>query len=114
MDHFGKKMPRRKKKGIRISGGHRQSILYNHVDESRRRYEIILHNNNPGYGTTTLDIVRGMDAARGSVERRNRELTQEQRSEGWSHYAEPTARNPWPKSKRIVANRSGKGAGNKQ
>jgi hypothetical protein len=114
MYHFGKKMPPRKKKGIRISGGHRQPILYNHVDESRRSYEIILHNNHPGYGATTLDIVRGMDAARESVERRNRELTQEQRGEGWSHYAEPTARNPWPKPKRIVANRSGKSAGNKQ
>jgi len=97
MDHLGEKMPPRKKKGIRISAGRRQPILYNHVDESRRNYEIILHNNHPGHGTTTLDIVRGIDAATESVGRHNGLLTQEQRDEGWTHYAEPTPKKAWSK-----------------
>ncbi|MGD0793071.1 MAG: hypothetical protein ABR920_14995 [Terriglobales bacterium] len=105
---------RKKKKGLRVLGGHRQPTLYKRVDESKRNYEIILHNNHPGHGSTTIDIVRGMDAARESCERHNGQLTQEQRDEGWSHFTEPTTKKPWSKPKRIDNNRSVKSAGKKR
>jgi hypothetical protein len=96
MLYLGKKATTKKKKGIRILGGIRQPVLYG-VDESQRNYEIRLHNNGDiGKGERTIDVVRGIEAAKACCECNNEG---QQRDEGWSHYSEPTTKKPWPKPK---------------
>ena len=110
MLYLGRK-PRKRKKGIRVLGGSRQPVLYG-VDDSERNYEIKLHNNSDtSKGEKTIDVVHGIDAARACCAHHSEKLTQEQRDEGWSHYAEPTTKKPWPKPK---PKRIAKGGGYKR
>jgi hypothetical protein len=63
-------------------------------------YEIIRHNFQLLEGSTTVDIVRGESAAELAVERFDRQLTDEERKAGWSHFSQRTTKQPWPKPKR--------------
>lgn len=65
-------------------------------------YEIIRHNFDKLTGSETVDIVRGESAAESAVAHFNRQLTEDERKEGWSHFSQRTTKKPWVKPRRVV------------
>jgi hypothetical protein len=100
-----------KKKHMVASPRLQQRRVLRTIDESKRNYEIILHNSRSSNCSTTLNIVRGIDAARASCDLYNKKLTQAERDNGWSCFPNATTKRPWSKPRRHSINPGGKSEG---
>jgi hypothetical protein len=100
-----------KRKHLVASPRVQQRRILHAIDESKRSYEIILHNSLSSNCSTTLNIVRGIDAARASCDFYNKKLTQAERNSGWSCFPNATTKKPWSKPRRHSINPSGKSEG---
>jgi len=66
------------------------------LDGEKYPYEIIRHNSSSA-GYMTVEIVRGLSRAQDAVEYFNRNLTPEEKEQGWSHFLQRTTKKPWTK-----------------
>ena len=107
---FANRKPPKKKHVVAVPSV-QQSRVLRKIDESKRNYEIILHNSRSTNCSTTLNIVRGTVAALASCDLYNNKLTKAERDDGWNCFPNATTKKPWSKPVRHTRNPSGKSEG---